>query len=360
MKGYLVLSTGETFVGKWCGSSEPAYGEVVFFTGMTGYQEVLTDPSYKEQIVVFTYPLIGNYGICVNDEEINPQVAGLVMAECSEQGFHYESQLSFQKYCQENNIPMLVNVDTRAIMKRLREIGDTSAIITNDLEMVDFKKYVPIGEKNLIAEVTTKEIATYGEGDFHVVLVDFGHKKSIIRTLLAMDCKVTVVPYDTSFTEIANLQPNGIVLSNGPGNPKQIRSELNKIKQLAMTYPTIGICLGHQLLALAFGADTEKLHFGHRGTNQPVQDLQTNRVYMTCQNHSYVVKEDSLRNTGFSVRYKNINDGSVEGLRHELYPITTIQFQPEAHPGPSDSEEIFAMFINEMRLSGREKEYAKA
>lgn len=358
MKGYLVLSTGETFAGEWYGSNEPAYGEVVFFTGMTGYQEVLTDPSYKGQIVVFTYPLIGNYGINGMDEHMIPQVSGLVMSECSEEGFHYESQSTFSNYCKEKRIPMLVGVDTRAIMKRLRELGDISAIITNDLDEVDFSQYTPMEEKNLVKEVSTKQIESYGNGDFHVILVDFGHKKSIIRTLVNMDCKVTVVPYDTPFEQIKSLAPNGIVLSNGPGNPKQVSQELNKIKQLAMAYPTIGICLGHQLLALAFGGDTEKLHFGHRGTNQPVQDLVTKRVYMTCQNHSYVVKEESLRNTGFTVRYKNINDGSVEGLTHEFFPITTIQFQPEAHPGPSDSEEIFSMFINEMRLSGREKEYA--
>lgn len=359
MKGYLVLSTGETFEGEWYGANEPVYGEIVFFTGMTGYQEVITDPSFKGQIVVFTYPLIGNYGVNADDNEsIVPSVSGVIMCECSDEAFHYEAKSSFKQHCIDHNIPMLVGIDTRAVVKRIREHGCMGAIITNDLDQVNFDQYVPMEERNLVKEVSTNTIETYGNGSQHVVLVDFGYKKSILNSLAKMDCKVTVVPYDTTFEKIKNLQPDGILLSNGPGNPKQVSSELEKIKQLATTYPTMGICLGHQLLALAFGADTEKLTFGHRGANQPVQDLETKRVYMTSQNHSYVVKEESLKETGFQVRYKNVNDGSVEGMTHTIYPITSIQFHPEAHPGPSDSEEIFSMFIKEMKLMGREKEYA--
>lgn len=359
MKGYLVLSTGEKFEGEWLGSRDSVYGEVVFFTGMTGYQEVITDPSFKGQIVVFTYPLIGNYGINeVDDESKVPQVSGVITCECSEEGFHYESKKSFSQHCAEQGIPVLVGVDTRAVVKRIRELGDMGAIITNDLSTVDFKNHVSIGERNLVEEVSVQSVETFGQGGHHVVLVDFGYKKSIVDSLVKMDCKVSVVPYNTSFEAIEHLNPDGILLSNGPGNPKQVSGELGKIKKLATTYPTMGICLGHQLLALAFGGDTEKLRFGHRGANQPVQDLVTKRVYMTSQNHSYVVKEDSMKESGFTIRYKNINDGSVEGLAHTEYPITSIQFHPEAHPGPSDSEEIFSVFINAMSSKGREKAYA--
>ncbi|MDE5412591.1 carbamoyl phosphate synthase small subunit [Alkalihalobacterium chitinilyticum] len=359
MKGYLVLSTGETFEGEWIGTEADVYGEVVFFTGMTGYQEVITDPSFKGQIVVFTYPLIGNYGVNdIDNESLQPQVSGVIMSECNSSGFHYESKSSFQDNCQQSSIPMLTGVDTRAVVKRIRELGDMGAILTTDLSRVNFEQYEPIENLNLVKEVSTQEIVTYGEGDSHVVLLDFGFKKSIVDTLLKYDCKVTVVPYDTTYETIAGLKPDGILLSNGPGNPKQMATQLHDIKKLAMDYPTFGICLGHQLLALAFGADTEKLRFGHRGANQPVQDLYSKRVYMTSQNHSYVVKDASLQGTGLIARYKNINDGSVEGLIHTELPVASVQFHPEAHPGPSDSEEIFSVFITEMSSKRREKAYA--
>lgn len=359
MKGYLVLSTGETFEGELVGKETDVYGEVVFFTGMTGYQEVMTDPSFKGQIVVFTYPLIGNYGVNANDNESKePQVSGVITCECSEEGFHYESKMTFKDRCIEQGIPMLTKIDTRAVVKRIREIGDMGAIITSDLSKVDFTKYTPIGERQLVPEVSVKEIETYGEGEYHVVLIDYGLKQSIVHSLVQKGCKVTVVPYNTSFEAIQALEPSGILLSNGPGNPKQMEAHLKTIKLLATTYPTLGICLGHQLLALAFGGDSEKLTFGHRGANQPVQDLVTKKVYMTSQNHSYVVKEEGLEMTGFTIRYKNINDGSVEGLVHENYPIITVQFHPEAHPGPSDSEEIFSLFIQSMSSKRREKAYA--
>ncbi|WP_216828327.1 carbamoyl phosphate synthase small subunit [Alkalihalobacterium elongatum] len=359
MKGYLVLSTGETFEGEWAGKETDVYGEVVFFTGMTGYQEVITDPSFKGQIVVFTYPLIGNYGVNdIDNESHQPQVSGVIMSECKPSGFHYESKQSFKDNCQLAGIPMLTGIDTRAVVKRIRELGDMGAILTTDLNRVNFDQYEPIENLNLVEEVSTKEVVTYGEGESHVVLVDFGYKKSIVDTLIKFGCKVTVVPYNSSFETIKAYQPDGILLSNGPGNPKQMLNQLNDIKKLAVTYPTFGICLGHQLLALAFGADTEKLRFGHRGANQPVQDLLSKRVYMTSQNHSYVVNDSSLQNTGLVARYKNINDGSVEGLVHTDLPVASVQFHPEAHPGPSDSEEIFSIFITEMSSKRREKAYA--
>ncbi len=359
MKGYLVLSTGEIFEGELLGSKEEVYGEVVFFTGMSGYEEVMTDPSFKGQIVVFTYPLIGNYGINgIDQESVAPQASALIMQGCRNEGFHYESVDSLKDYAEKTSLPILVGVDTRAVVKRIRELGDMGAIITTNIDSVDFSTKPVIGTRNLVEAVSTTKIETFGKGDYHVVMIDFGYKKSILTSLLALDCKVTVVPYNTDVNTIAELNPDGLFLSNGPGNPKKLTHLLGQIKKLATTYPTMGICLGHQLLALAFGGDTEKLRFGHRGANQPVQDLLTKKVYITSQNHSYVVKDGSLAQTGFSTRYININDQSIEGMSHLHYPITSVQFHPEAHPGPSDSEEIFQNFLTDMSSKRREKIYA--
>lgn len=359
VKGYLVLSTGEVFEGELLGESKEVYGEVVFFTGMTGYEEVITDPSFKGQMVVFTYPLIGNYGINGDDQESKaPQPSALIMQSCRSQGYHYQSHESLEKYANKHSIPVLVGVDTRAVVKRIRELGDMGAIITTNPEMIDFSTKQVIGTRNLVEEVSTTKIETFGQGDFHVVMIDFGYKKSILTSLIKLGCKVTVVPFDTEEKTINNLKPDGIFLSNGPGNPKKLLHLTEQIKRLATTYPTMGICLGHQLLALAFGGDTQKLRFGHRGANQPVQDILNQKVYITSQNHSYFVTDESLKKTGFTPRYVNINDRSIEGMSHILYPITSVQFHPEAHPGPSDSEEIFLHFLTDMSSKRREKVYA--
>lgn len=359
MKGYIVLSTGEIFEGELLGKQQEVYGEIVFFTGMTGYEEVITDPSFKGQMVVFTYPLIGNYGINQIDQESDvPQASALIMQGCRSQGYHYQSRHSLQEYAEKMNIPILVGVDTRAVVKRIRELGDMGAVITTKPETVDFTTKQTIAMLDLVKEVSTTQIKTYGDGDHHVVMIDFGYKKSILKSLINLGCKVTVVPYDTDENTIINLKPDGIFLSNGPGNPKTLLHLTAQIKRLATRYPTMGICLGHQLLALAFGGDTHKLRFGHRGANQPVQDLVTKKVYITSQNHSYVVTDSSLKETGFTVRYVNINDKSVEGMSHLDYSITSVQFHPEAHPGPSDSEEIFLGFLMDMSSEERVKTYA--
>lgn len=344
MKGYLHLQSGDVFEGEWVigNPSEHIEGEVVFYTGMTGYQEVLTDPSYKEQILVFTYPLIGNYGINQSDfESKKPHVAGVVVYEINGEGSHYQSAYSLQEYLEKWKVPLLSHVDTRAVVKEIRKEGSMPAQISKESEMCEWKEQ-PVGK---VVHVSEKENHTYGKGKNHILLIDYGTKKSIINALLERDCKVTVVPYNTPFQRIKAFNPDGILLSNGPGDPKDLTAILPDIKQVIHHYPTLGICLGHQLAALALGGDTKKLPFGHRGANHPVKDMKNNKVFMSSQNHSYVVEETSLQNTGLVARFYNLHDQSVEGLCHNSLPIQTVQFHPEAHPGPSEGAYIFDEFL---------------
>ena len=361
MKTYLQLANGEQFEG-YSETSVPengVEGEVVFFTGMTGYQEVLTDPSYKDQMIVFTYPLIGNYGINEFDFESKiPHVAGVIVYECNDACFHYEATYSLKQYLQKWNIPLLSQIDTRALVKRIRDEGTMQAKMSLSADDTVAKKEDSSNVEYLVEKVSTKTFETYGNGHNHIALIDFGYKSSILMSLLERGCKVTVVPYNSSFEDIMKLEPNGILLSNGPGDPKQLTPQLPTIKKVIESYPTLAICLGHQLVALAFGGNTTKLTFGHRGANQPVYDVVTKKVYMTSQNHSYVVDEKSIDYKKLSVRYKNVNDGSVEGLMHKSLPILSVQYHPEAHPGPSDSNWIFDEFLTSVRAAGREKIYA--
>ncbi|MEW4271633.1 carbamoyl phosphate synthase small subunit [Priestia megaterium] len=357
MNGYLHLANGDSFAGHIeHTATHQAEGEIVFFTGMTGYQEVVTDPSYKDQIIVFTYPLIGNYGINEKDyESKKPHVAGVVVYECSDEGFHYEAMYSFKQYLKKWNIPLITHVDTRAVVKRIRKEGTMQSAFSASAEPPAFTAEC---DGYVVKEVSTKEPVTYGNGEKHVVLMDFGYKKSILQELLNRECKVTVVPYSTSSSKVKELQPDGIVLSNGPGDPTQVSSQLDELKEIITAYPTLGICFGHQLIGLAFGAETKKLAFGHRGANQPVIDLTTNKVCMTSQNHSYVVDEQTITSTPLSVRFKNVNDGSVEGLMHKDLPVISVQYHPEAHPGPSDSTYIFDEFMTKVQQVGSGKVYA--
>jgi carbamoyl-phosphate synthase small subunit len=359
MRGFLQLSSGEVFKGNWKtnNSIDEIKGEVVFFTGMTGFQEVLTDPSYKDQIVVFTYPLIGNYGINKADfESEKPHVAGVIVYEANDEVFHYEAKFTLKQYLEKWNIPLLDDIDTRALVKKIRDHGSMPGFMTKQLEKVtDFS----LPDRLKTKEVSTKEIKTYGKGKYHIVLVDFGYKKSILTSLLHRDCQVTVVPYNTSFNKILSIKPDGILLSNGPGDPKDLTNELGTIKKLIQTFPTLGICMGHQLTALALGGNTTKLAFGHRGANHPVWDLVTKEVFMSSQNHSFVVDEKSLEDTGLKTRFYNLHDNSIEGMVHDSLPLSTVQFHPEANPGPSDSMYIFDEFIEIVKANnGRVVTYA--
>jgi carbamoyl-phosphate synthase small subunit len=359
MKSYLHLANGESFAGTLLTKDihEAVSGEIVFFTGMTGYQEVLTDPSYKNQIVVFTYPLIGNYGI--NDEDFEskkPHVAGVIVYEGNMNHSHYQARYSLQDYLNKWNIPMLGQMDTRAVVKNIRNEGSMIAAIAPN---VTYNVESNIHEQEFVAAVSSTEITSIGHGDKHIVLMDFGYKKSILDSLVKQNCKVTIVPHDTDYQQIQALKPDGILLSNGPGDPKQLQPLLGNLKTIITNFPTMGICLGHQLTALAFGGNTKKMLFGHRGANQPVVDLKTKKVYMSSQNHGYEVDEDSLKNTELLVRFRNVNDGTVEGLIHQELPILTVQYHPEANPGPAESSTLFADFVQMINdYSGREKVYA--
>ncbi|MDA1475940.1 carbamoyl phosphate synthase small subunit [Bacillus changyiensis] len=343
MEGYLVLEDGTSFNGK-LDQSLNCTGEVVFFTGMTGYQEVLTDPSYKGQIIVFTYPLIGNYGINESDfESKRPQVQGVVVYEACDRFSHYQASKSLRDYLTNWDIPLLTHVDTRAVVKHIRAKGTLFASITNKTINCPLGDHV----ENFAVQVTGNENATFGKGRTHIVLIDFGYKKSIVSALTKRDCRVTVVPYHM-MSDISKLAPDGIVLSNGPGDPKTLTPYLEMLRSIISSYPTLGICLGHQLIALTFGGNTYKLPFGHRGANHPVTDIETGRVFMTSQNHSYVVDERSLDHNIYKTRFRHQNDGSVEGLMHKRLPIISVQFHPEAHPGPAESEWIFDEYLREL------------
>ncbi|MDQ0217543.1 carbamoyl phosphate synthase small subunit [Peribacillus cavernae] len=346
MKTYIHLSNGASFEGKI--TTKPLNGEikgeVVFFTGMTGYQEVLTDPSYKDQIIVFTYPLVGNYGINEYDfESKKPHVAGVIVYEGNMSHSHYQADYSLKDYLDKWDIPLLSGIDTRALVKNIRKEGSMEAAISKE-RFYDTTLLIQ-KPNNVVQEVSSQNIQSFGKGATHIVLLDFGFKKSILDSLLLHKCRVTVVPFNTTLEKVKSLNPDGVVLSNGPGDPKQLDRLLDNIKAILSAYPAMAICLGHQLTALAFGGNTKKMLYGHRGANQPVVDLLDKSVYMSSQNHSYEVDETSLKNTSLRVRFRNVNDGTVEGLIHDTLPILTTQYHPEANPGPAESGKLFEEFL---------------
>lgn len=353
MKAYLILEDGSVYEGENVGALREAVSEIVFNTSMTGYLEVMTDPSYAGQAVVMTYPLIGNYGICYDDmESYRPWIDGLIVRELSEVASNFRNEDSIQNFLIKNNIPCICGIDTRDLTKKLREHGTMNGFITVDSSFVVEKILQRIKEysvKGVVKRTSTKEAYSLPGKGKRVVLIDFGAKKSIARQLQKRGCEVIVVPCDTKAKEILKLKPDGIMLSNGPGDPKENVDIIKEIKKLYDTnIPIFAICLGHQLMALATGANTYKLRYGHRGGNHPVKDLETGRTYISSQNHGYAVDESTLDKNICVPAFVNVNDGTNEGLRYINKKIFTVQYHPEACPGPRDSSYLFDKFIKMM------------
>lgn len=349
MKGKLILEDGSVFSGELLNNIK-ATGEVVFNTSMTGYQESLTDPSYCRQILTLTYPMVGNYGIAdIFMQSRKSFVNGFVIGELCEEGSNWHYETSLADFLTKQGVPCLYNVDTRAVTRKIRSAGTMKGIIVADdaakTEM-DELFAVPI-KKDVVMEVTTPETYTI-EADKAdaplVVAMDFGVKQNILKSLHELGCQIKVVPADTKAEDVLAMNPDGIFLSNGPGDPADVPEIVEEIKKLLGKKPIFGICLGHQLLARALGAKTYKLKFGHRGSNQPVKNLLTGRVQISSQNHGFAVDEESLKDLPLEVTHINVNDGTVEGIRHTEMPIFSVQYHPEASPGPDDNMYLFDEF----------------
>ena len=356
MKAFLILEDGTVFCGQSIGSTREVISEIVFNTSMTGYLEVLTDPSYAGQAVVMTYPLIGNYGICYEDmESEKPWPDGYIVRELSRIPSNFRSQGTIQEFLAKHDIPGIAGIDTRALTKILREKGTMNGMITTN-ENYNLDEVLPklkaYTTGKVVEKVTCKEkYVLEGDGP-KVALMDFGAKRNIARNLNKRGCQVTVYPALTSAEEILADHPDGIMLSNGPGDPKECTSIIREIKKLYDSeVPIFAICLGHQLMALANGADTYKMKYGHRGGNHPVKDLKTGRVYISSQNHGYVVNTDTLDPSVAVPAFTNVNDGTNEGLAYTGKNIFTVQFHPEACPGPQDSGYLFDRFMNMMEVN---------
>ena len=359
MKAYLYLSDGRVFSGESIGVVDETIGEVVFNTSMTGYQEILTDPSYAGQIIALTYPLIGNYGVNSRDEESCSIAAkGLIVKEMCSQPSNYRTEQNLHSYLVKHGITGIKHLDTRALTKHLRKSGTMMGIITTDPNIGELTARAgelkfPSGPE-LVQSVTCKQIHIVSGGEYPIVVIDYGAKDNIVRSLKALDCAVTVVPAGTTVEDILAQNPSGVVLSNGPGDPKDVEHTIPAIRALLnKNLPIMGICLGHQLLGIALGGRTYKLKFGHRGGNHPVKDLRNNRSYITSQNHGYAVEKESLDAQFIEITHINLHDNTVEGFRHRNKPVFSVQFHPEACPGPQDTEQLFLEFLDMV------KEYRK-
>ena len=351
-KAYLVLENGEIFQGWRFGGTEKALGEAVFTTGMGGYLETLTDPSYAGQIILQTFPLIGNYGVIPEDFEGKCAARGYVVRHLCDTPSNFRSQGTLGDLLEKWNIPGICGVDTRRITRILREQGVMNACICDAVpENLDFLKSYRVDHP--VEKVSCRKKTEYpavGRERFRVTLIDYGAKKNILRSLCNRSCRVTAVPWDTSAEEILADNPDGVMLSNGPGDPQDNAECVRVIAALLGKVPIFGICLGHQLIALAMGGDTVKLKYGHRGANQPVTDLARGRTYMTSQNHGYAVVGESLTGRGV-VTHVNANDGTCEGVEYPGLDCFTVQFHPEACAGPRDTEFLFDQFLQ--RMGGR-------
>ena len=380
-KAILVLEDGQVFYGKSLVDGQECLGEVVFNTSMTGYQEVLTDPSYKGQIVTMTYPLIGNYGVNrVDEESKKPMVEGFIVRELCTYPSNFRSEETLHDYLKRNNIMLVTDMDTRAITLHIRSAGAMKGIMSTSCDDVDIllaklKDYPGLVGQDIVQKVTcdkqfewkgdnlrTEEQEDYYEPlvkrsskkEFKVVAFDYGIKYNMLRILDRLGCDVTVLPASATIEDVEAINPDGVFLSNGPGDPEPVQYAVDTIKKLVdRKYPIFGICLGHQLLGLALGGKTYKLKFGHRGANHPVKNLATGRVEITCQNHGFAIDIDSFSDPNVELTHINLNDNTVEGFKHKELPLFAVQYHPESSAGPHDSRHLFSQFVDMMRSHKR-------
>ena len=372
MQAILALEDGRIFRGKGYGAKAECYGEVVFNTSLTGYQEIFTDPSYAGQIVVLTNPQIGNYGTNPDDDEaVRPFIEGLVVREFSPISSNWRSQQAADEYLERFNIPVIADIDSRALVRHLRTHGVMRGVISlieSDPEKLIAKaRSIPkMDGTDLARVVTTKQRYSWNQGPIvtdptqptkefdsasalHVVAYDYGIKQNILRMLVDQGCNVTVVPAETSAEDVLSLKPDGVFLSNGPGDPEPVTYAQQNIRKLTGKTPIFGICLGHQLVGLALGGKTYKLKFGHHGGNHPVRQERTGKIEITAHNHNFAVDPDSLNQSEVELTHFDLNDGTLEGLRHKNMPLFTVQYHPEASPGPRDSHYLFGDFVKMMK-----------
>ncbi len=347
----IVLEDGEEYYGYSFGADKEAICEIVFNTSMVGYQEIVSDPSYTYQMVVMTYPLIGNYGITDDDYETKqPTIGGMVVREYNDLPSNFRYTKTLSEYLEENDIPAIAGIDTRKLTRSIREKGSRKVIIT-DIQTSKQEALKKLQQTDIprdaVAKVSCKKkwYSRTANAKYNVVAVDCGIKLNIVRSLNARGCNVTVVPYHTTAEEIINLKPDGIFLSNGPGDPEDVTEVIQLVKELKGKYPIFGICLGHQMISLAYGAKTYKLKFGHRGGNHPVINLENGKIEITSQNHSYAVDDESLKKTDLTATHKNILDDTIEGVECKKDKVFSVQYHPESAPGPQDSGYLFDKFI---------------
>ena len=352
----IILEDGQEYYGYSFGADSEKILEIVFNTSMAGYQEILSDPSYTDQAVVMTYPLIGNYGMARDDYETDvPSIGALIVRDYNDEPSNFRSEETLDSVMKKHGIAGICGIDTRKLARSIRDHGSRTALITSaDTPRPEGLSRLAVHEpsRDAVSRVSRRDIITAGSeyARFSVVAVDCGMKRNIVRSLTGRGCRVTVVPWNTPAGVISGLDPDGIVLSNGPGDPADVPQTVETVRSLTGRYPVFGICLGHQILSLAYGASTYKLKFGHRGANHPVMDLRDGRIAVTSQNHSYAVDEESLKRTPLAVTHRNLLDGTVEGVECVKDRAFSVQYHPESAPGPRDSAGMFERFVKMMEV----------